>query len=86
MKRLILIILFGVFYTVYLYAQTDAGLEKRGINLVCIKKKWSFRTSPHLSKLMTQEKTIEKKLSKAAIERTTHFVIYDGGWKKLDYP
>ena len=34
---------------------------ERGINLVCISKKWSFRTSPHLSKLMTQEKTVEKK-------------------------
>ena len=26
--------------------------SSRGINLVCISKKWSFRTSPHLSKLM----------------------------------
>ena len=39
----------------------------RGINLVCISKKWSFRTSPALSSLMTQEKTVEKKLSKAAV-------------------
>ena len=30
----------------------------RGINLVCISKKWSFRTSPNLSNLMTQEKTV----------------------------
>ena len=42
--------------------------SNRGINLVCIKDKWSFRTSPKLSSLMTQEKTVEKKLSKAAIE------------------
>ena len=34
--------------------------SQRGINLVCISKKWSFRTSPILSKLMTQEKTVEK--------------------------
>ena len=47
----------------------------RGINLVCISKKWSFRTSPHLSKLMTQEKTIEKKLSRAAIE-TLAIIVY----------
>ena len=40
----------------------------RGINLVCISKKWSFRTSPNLSNLMVQEKTVEKKLSRAAIE------------------
>ena len=33
----------------------------RGINLVCISKKWSFRPSPNLSNLMTQEKTVEKK-------------------------
>ena len=28
--------------------------SSRGINLVCISKKWSFRTSPHLSKIMSQ--------------------------------
>ena len=27
--------------------------SNRGINLVCISKKWSFRTSPNLSNLMT---------------------------------
>ena len=47
----------------------------RGINLVCISKKWSFRTSPNLSNLMTQEKTVEKKLSKAAIE-TLSIIFY----------
>ena len=31
--------------------------SNRGINLVCIKNKWSFRTSPKLSNLMSQEKT-----------------------------
>ena len=47
----------------------------RGINLVCISKKWSFRTSPNLSKLMSQEKTVEKKLSRAAIE-TLAIIVY----------
>ncbi len=47
----------------------------RGINLVCISKKWSFRTSPTLANLMTQEKTVEKKLSKAAIE-TLAIIVY----------
>ena len=47
----------------------------RGINLVCIKNKWSFRTSPKLSNLMSQEKTIEKKLSRAAIE-TLAIIVY----------
>jgi len=48
---------------------------KRGINLVCISKKWSFRTAANLSKLMSQEKTVEKKLSKAAIE-TLAIIVY----------
>ena len=47
----------------------------RGINLVCISKKWSFRTSPYLSNLMTNEKTVEKKLSRAAIE-TLSIIVY----------
>ena len=49
--------------------------SNRGINLVCISKKWSFRTSPTLSNLMSQEKTVEKKLSKAAIE-TLAIIVY----------
>ena len=49
--------------------------SSRGINLVCIKDKWSFRTSPKLSILMTQEKTVEKKLSRAAIE-TLAIIVY----------
>ena len=49
--------------------------SSRGINLVSISKKWSFRTSPHLSKIMSQEKTVEKKLSRAAIE-TLSIIVY----------
>ena len=47
----------------------------RGINLVCIKEKWSFRTSPNLSNIMSQERTVEKKLSKAAVE-TLAIIVY----------
>ena len=47
----------------------------RGINIVCIKDKWSFRTSPKLSNLMSQEKTVEKKLSRAAVE-TLAIIVY----------
>ena len=47
----------------------------RGINLICISKKWSFRTSDNLSNLMSQNKTIEKKLSRAAIE-TLSIIVY----------
>ena len=47
----------------------------RGINLVCIKNRWSFRTSPKLASLMSQEKTVEKKLSRAAVE-TLAIIVY----------
>ena len=47
----------------------------RGINLVSIKDKWSFRTSPNLSNIMSQEKTVEKKLSRAAVE-TLAIIVY----------
>tara|TARA_B110001454_G_scaffold215530_1_gene237141 strand:+ start:714 stop:1406 length:693 start_codon:yes stop_codon:yes gene_type:complete len=47
----------------------------RGINLVYISKKWSFRTAENLSNLMTQQKSVEKKLSKAAIE-TLAIIVY----------
>ena len=35
--------------------------KKRGINLVCIKNKWSFRTAEDLSKLMSLQKSTQKK-------------------------
>ena len=47
----------------------------RGINLVCIADKWSFRTAENLSPLMSKQKTLEKKLSKAAIE-TLSIIVY----------
>ncbi len=47
----------------------------RGINLVCISKKWSFRTADNLSGLMSEQKTVEKKLSKAAVE-TLAIIVY----------
>ena len=49
--------------------------SKRGINLICISNKWSFRTAENLSKLMSQQKSVEKKLSKAAIE-TLSIIVY----------
>ena len=49
--------------------------KKRGINLVCIKKKWSFRTAEDLSKLMALQKSTQKKLSKATIE-TLAIIVY----------
>ena len=49
--------------------------SSRGINLVCISNRWSFRTAKNLSNLMSQQKTVEKKLSKAAIE-TLSIIVY----------
>ena len=49
--------------------------KNRVINLVCISNKWSFRTAQNLSSLMSQQKTVEKKLSKAAIE-TLAIIVY----------
>ena len=55
------------------------SLEKqykgRGINLVCIANKWSFRTASNLSKLMNLQISTQKKLSKAAIE-TLVIIVY----------
>ena len=55
------------------------SLEKqyasRGINLVCIAKKWSFRTASNLSKFMNLQTFTKKKLSKAAIE-TLAIIVY----------
>ena len=55
--------------------QTNTNIEKildnikeiyknRGINLVCIKKKWSFRTADDLSKLMSLQKSTQKNYQK----------------------
>ena len=49
--------------------------KKRGINLVCIKNKWSFRTAEDLSKLMALQKSVHKKLSKATVE-TLAIIVY----------
>ena len=66
--------------------QTSSNIEKileniknnyknRGINLVCVKKKWSFRTAEDLSKLMALQKSTQKKLSKATVE-TLAIIVY----------
>ena len=49
--------------------------KKRGINLICIKSKWSFRTAEDLSKLMALQKSTQRKLSKATIE-TLSIIVY----------
>ena len=49
--------------------------QNRGINLVSIAGKWSFRTASNLSKLMNLQTSKQKKLSKAAIE-TLSIIVY----------
>jgi len=49
--------------------------KNRGINLVCITNKWSFRTASNLSKLMSLQTISKKKLSKAAVE-TLSIIVY----------
>tara|TARA_B100002051_G_C16740847_1_gene644203 strand:- start:244 stop:933 length:690 start_codon:yes stop_codon:yes gene_type:complete len=47
----------------------------RGINLICKSNKWSFRTASDLSKLMSLQKSTQRKLSKATIE-TLSIIVY----------
>tara|TARA_Y100000590_G_C15477638_1_gene922715 strand:- start:405 stop:968 length:564 start_codon:yes stop_codon:yes gene_type:complete len=42
--------------------------KNRGINLIFISNKWSFRTSSNLSKIMNLQTSTQKKLTKATIE------------------
>tara|TARA_B100000700_G_scaffold313489_1_gene398594 strand:- start:943 stop:1632 length:690 start_codon:yes stop_codon:yes gene_type:complete len=49
--------------------------KDRGINLVCIKDKWSLRTSENLSKIMALQKSTQRKLSRATVE-TLAIIVY----------
>ena len=49
--------------------------KNRGINLINISKKWSFRTSLSLSKFMSHQVQVKKKLSRAAVE-TLAIIVY----------
>ena len=49
--------------------------KSRGINLVCIRNKWSFRTASDLSNTMALQKSTQKKLSKATVE-TLSIIVY----------
>jgi segregation and condensation protein B len=56
-------------------AQLQAEYAMRGVNLVCVAGKWTFRTAGDLSWLLTREAIESKKLSRAAIE-TLAIVAY----------
>ena len=49
--------------------------KNRGINLICISKKWSFRTASNLSQFMNLQIHTKKKMSKATIE-TLAIIVY----------
>ncbi|MGJ4911037.1 SMC-Scp complex subunit ScpB [Bradyrhizobium oligotrophicum] len=49
-------------------AQLQAEYANRGVNLVRVASKWTFRTAGDLAWLMTRESTETRKLSRAAIE------------------
>ena len=49
--------------------------QGRGINLVCVSNKWIFRTALDVSKLMSLQKSSQRKLSKATIE-TLSIIVY----------
>src|ERR1700746_3132681 len=48
--------------------QLQADYASRGVNLVRVANKWTFRTAGDLSWLMTRESTETRRLSRAAIE------------------
>jgi segregation and condensation protein B len=54
----------------------ESQYKSRGINLICISNKWSFRTASNLSKIMSFQTFSKKKLSKAAIE-TLAIIVYN---------
>jgi len=49
--------------------------SSRGINLVCISKKWSFRTSVNLAGFINLKTNVKKKLSNATVE-TLAIIVY----------
>ena len=49
--------------------------KNRGINLICISNKWSFRTASNLSQFMNLQIHAKKKMSKATIE-TLAIIVY----------
>ena len=56
----------------------SAEYKKRGINLVCIKNKWSFRTAEDLSKLMSLQKSTQRKLTMLLLRHIKLlFILYN---------
>ncbi len=49
-------------------AALRTGYQGRGVTLECVADRWRFTTAPDLAYLMTEEREVEKRLSKAAME------------------
>ncbi len=49
-------------------AALRAGYQGRGVTLECVADRWRFTTAADLAYLMTEEREVEKRLSKAAME------------------
>jgi segregation and condensation protein B len=49
-------------------AALRAAYQGRGVTLECVAERWRFTTAPDLAYLMTEEREVEKRLSKAALE------------------
>ena len=47
----------------------------RGVELACVAGRWRFNTAPDLAHLMTEEREVEKRLSKASLE-TLSIIAY----------
>jgi segregation and condensation protein B len=58
-----------------LMAEIEAAYRPRGVNLVRIAEKWALRTAPDLAAHLALERTVSRKLSRAAIE-TLAIVAY----------
>lgn len=49
-------------------AELQQQYAGRGVELDCVAGRWRFRTAPDLASLMVEEKEVEKRLSRAALE------------------
>ncbi|TVR98187.1 MAG: SMC-Scp complex subunit ScpB [Rhodospirillales bacterium] len=49
-------------------AALEAAYRGRGVNLVRIGDAWAFRTAPDLAPLLTEERQVQRRLSRAAME------------------
>jgi len=58
-----------------LMKELSARYEGRGVTLVKVAGKWAFRTAPDLAFLLEKERTVTRRLSKAAVE-TLAIVAY----------